>query len=191
MIPRFINMLGHLVSLEMTFDPTATLRIHVLLQTSTSTSPCAGHKRARDDAGSGCGVASTNASIAAPLSKETEASGFALTDNGFDEPVGSMPWTGFLPQGRIRTEFVAATHAPGASSESWIHLLDIPASLALTRPLVKVLEPSIQKAWDDGVAKWFPSQSTPERRLGGQQTLACAQQNFLFLFKLWYHVRAR
>lgn len=102
--------------------------------------------------------------IRLPLSSKPNASGLALTEDGFDEPIGYMPWTGFLPAGRIRAEFLGAVHSEAALLESWKRRLDLAAGLVLTRELKKALEQPIQDSWDARVRAWFPPFEDSMRR---------------------------
>lgn len=103
-----------------------------------------------------CASTTDHLRIPLPLSSKPNASGLALTDDGFDEPVGCMPWSGFFPAGRIRDEFLNAARSPAASSEDWKRLLDLSAGLVLMRELKKSLERPILESWDTRVSMWFP-----------------------------------
>ena len=111
-----------------------------------------------------CTSATDHARILLPLSSKPNASGLALTDDGFDEPVGCMPWSGFFPAGRIRDEFLGAALSPAASSEHWMRLLDLSAGLVLMRELMKSLERPVQESWDTRVSMWFPQFEDALRR---------------------------
>lgn len=102
--------------------------------------------------------------IPLPLSSNPNASGLALTDDGFDEPVGCIPWTGYLPAGRIRDEILCAAISPTAVSEDWSRLLDLTAALVLTRDLKKSLEAPVQSSWDLRINRWFPPIDDVRRR---------------------------
>lgn len=99
----------------------------------------------------------------ASLTRTREASGFALDDQGFDEPVGwALAAASFLPLGRICDEIDAATaeaESVGAARtdfDAFSSRLQLENSLVIARSLTKVGEPVVQQVWDEDVRRWWP-----------------------------------
>jgi hypothetical protein len=103
----------------------------------------------------------------APLTRNQEASGFALDVHGFDEPVGwALAAATFLPLGRVGDEMDAAVAAVDAENpahgdfDAFCARLHLENSLVVSRrTLTKVPEADVQLCWEDDMGRWWPDVS--------------------------------
>lgn len=124
----------------------------------------------------------------APLTRNREASGFALDSQGLDEPVGwALAAASFLPLGSISDEFEnakAEAEAVGALYNDFNNFsarLQLENSLVIPQSQTKVGEPIVQQVWDEDVSRWWLDVVDND---GSFSSLACAQKDIQQLLSL-------